>query len=167
MLQHPQHGLPALGDGSPSGSVWYPPGGASTPIPQPTRNLLTGERLPSTVEGSLAWHYDMAESMARSAHQHNLDSTHDAEKSPSHDRVHASGARTLKPTKIHAPAGPGPQLAGAQLVYMQLTVQMLHHLPVNTIIMIFNMLRGHLPLIIVRFPPRSSISTVRSAVQRA
>jgi len=117
MPQHPQHGPPTFGDSSPSGFVSYPPGEELTPIPRPTRTLLPGEPLPSTVEGSLAWHYDMTKSRPFSAFQQKFRGTHAAEKLHTHDRVHASGAPapTPGPTASHAPAGPVPSTFGSSI----------------------------------------------------
>ena len=117
MPQHPQHGPPAFGDSSPSDLVWYPPGEESTPIPRPTRTFLPGEPLPPTVVGSLAWHYNMTESMPFSAFQQKFRGTHDAEKLPTHDHVHASGAPapTIRPTANHAPGGPAPSTFGSSI----------------------------------------------------
>jgi hypothetical protein len=119
MPQHPQHGPPAFGDSSSSGFVSYPPGEESTPIPRPTRIFLPGEPLPPTVEGSLAWHYNMTESRPFSAFQQKFRGTHDAEKLPTHDRAHASGAPAPAPTPgstaTHTPAGPVPSTFGSSI----------------------------------------------------
>ena len=117
MPQHPQHGPPAFEDSSPSDIVGYHLGEDSTQIPRPTRTFLPGEPLPPTVVGSLAWHYDMTESIPFPAFQHKFRGTQDAENFPTHDRVHASGtpAPTLRPTATHAPAGTVPSTFGSSI----------------------------------------------------